>query len=147
MNNEPEYINDFREKANFDGEILNINDPEFVDKFTKKIGVKPGDSIRLIIPPHERGNTGPYNGYVPQNEEELNAVKAFSKEVLFEIGCREFHVDLDGFTLWLYPGEWFDYIPKNYEVDCISGETLKWDSKECDNDIRFGCLAYGFKRK
>jgi hypothetical protein len=45
--------------------------------------------------------------------------------------------------LWLFPGEWYASIPDGYEIVDISFNTEKFKYKETDNDIRFGCLAYG----
>lgn len=47
---------------------------------------------------------------------------------------------------WLYPGEWYDYIPEGYEVVTITGKKEPFRKGKTDDDIRFGCLPYGFKR-
>jgi hypothetical protein len=45
---------------------------------------------------------------------------------------------------FLYPKEWYDLIPENYEIVCISGEVEHFKKGVTDDDIRFGCIAYGF---
>ena len=38
-------------------------------------------------------------------------------------------------------------LPIGTEVISIGGEIIKYDGKNIDDDIRFGCLAYGIKPK
>jgi len=47
----------------------------------------------------------------------------------------------------LYPGEWFDYIPEGLEVIGLYGEKEKFEREKADDDIRFGCLSYGFLKE
>ena len=47
----------------------------------------------------------------------------------------------------LFPGEWFDAIPEGFVTTGLSGESKPWKKSEEDDDIRFGCLAYGIRRK
>lgn len=49
----------------------------------------------------------------------------------------------DGQTTMLFPGDWYDEIPKGFEVVDIFGETEKFDPKKSDDDQRFGFLPYG----
>lgn len=46
--------------------------------------------------------------------------------------------DLYLFPLWLVP-----LIPEGMEVTSINGETFKYSKENTNNDIRFGCVAYG----
>lgn len=46
--------------------------------------------------------------------------------------------------LWLFPLWLVPLIPEGLEVTTISGETVKYN-KSMDNDVRFGCVAYGIK--
>lgn len=50
--------------------------------------------------------------------------------------------DLYLFPLWIIP-----LIPEGMEVTSISGETFKYNKETVDNDIRFGCVAYGINIK
>ncbi len=56
--------------------------------------------------------------------------------------------DPDGYVLMLIPHAWYDKIPVGFPLTCISGKTaphaVKGDGKT-DDDVRFGCLAYGVK--
>ena len=45
---------------------------------------------------------------------------------------------------WLFPKEWYNFIPIGYPVVDIFDEELIFD-KTFDDDIRFGCISYGIK--
>lgn len=48
--------------------------------------------------------------------------------------------------VWLIPAELFDAIPDGYPLVDINGAEVAFDRKKCDNDQRFGLLAYGILR-
>ena len=55
-----------------------------------------------------------------------------------------------GMGLWeeghyLYPKEWYEFIPAGYMVTDIFGDNERFVPGETDDDIRFGCLPYGFR--
>lgn len=50
--------------------------------------------------------------------------------------------DLYLFPLWLVP-----VIPEGLEVVDIGGNKYKYEKATADNDIRFGCVAYGIEIK
>ena len=45
--------------------------------------------------------------------------------------------------LYLFPLYLVPIIPQGIEVTSIRGETYEYDKDTADNDIRFGCVAYG----
>lgn len=57
--------------------------------------------------------------------------------------CR---LDDDMPDLWLIPGYLYPIVPLGLKVKSIGGTELEWTGKE-DNDVRFGCLAYGIEVK
>ena len=50
-------------------------------------------------------------------------------------------------NLWLFPLYLVPIIPEGLEVTYISGEKGKYEKDKMDNDIRFGCVAYGIEIK
>lgn len=46
-------------------------------------------------------------------------------------------------TLWLLPGEWYSRLPAGFAFTTIMGREEVFDPGVTDDDIRFGCLAYG----
>lgn len=55
--------------------------------------------------------------------------------------------DEDMPDLWLFPLYLVPIIPEGLEVTSINGETFKYEKDKMDNDIRFGCVAYGIEIK
>ena len=49
--------------------------------------------------------------------------------------------------LWLFPLYLVPLIPEGLEVMSISGNKFKYEKDKADNDIRFGCVAYGIEIK
>ncbi|MGL5153113.1 MAG: hypothetical protein ACRC7N_21340 [Clostridium sp.] len=48
-------------------------------------------------------------------------------------------------TLYLFPLWIVPLIPEGMEVKSISGNTFKYSKDSADNDVRFGCVAYGIE--
>lgn len=48
-------------------------------------------------------------------------------------------------NLWLFPLYLVPIIPEGLEVTGISGGKYKYEKDKMDNDIRFGCVAYGIE--
>lgn len=50
-------------------------------------------------------------------------------------------------TLYLIPIWLFPILPVGTKLTCINGDEIVYDGKNVDNDVRFGCLAYGVRVK
>lgn len=48
-------------------------------------------------------------------------------------------------NLWLFPLYLVPIIPEGLEVTSIGGNKYKYEKDKADNDIRFGCVAYGIE--
>lgn len=67
-----------------------------------------------------------------------------SRQALKEVGLRAWdEPDGHGRVLMLLPGEWYQHIPRGYEIVDINGNAERFEPGVTDDDIRFGCLAYG----
>jgi hypothetical protein len=119
------------------------------------IGAKTGDTIEIVTPQFERPPGEPAPGNCPPgfmlNSETLQGI---APQVLRRAGMRPWndpHNPEDQWDnhwgdhgqLWLFPGEWYSHLPAGLEVTCIMGEVEEFVPGVTDNDIRFGCLAYG----
>ena len=122
--------------------ILDASSDTFVEDLRKAIGLEPGEQLEIVTPQFTRTD-GLKIGYFPRTEREYDAIKAMSAENLKSIGCQIWDKE-NGKTHWLYPGEWYDHIPEGYEVTDIMGNTEAFAPGVTDDDIRYGCLAYGF---
>ncbi len=47
----------------------------------------------------------------------------------------------------LFPVEWYDCIPEGFNMTDISGKEVIFQKGITSEDCRFGCLAYGIRRK
>lgn len=129
------------------------------------IGCKPGDTIEFVGSQHYRDYDLEID-FIPQDAKELKAVIATaSKENLQKMGVcvwsthssqvEDFKKSKSSFDKpylkskeihYLFPGEWYEFIPENFPVVDIFGKKEKFVKGESSNDIRFGCLAFGFIR-
>ena len=69
----------------------------------------------------------------------FDALKALSHEEL-----KNFGLGMWDTGHYLYPLEWYDFIPDGYEVVDIFGDREAFKHGETDTDTRFGVLAFGF---
>lgn len=120
-------------------EMLSMGDPDFGEKLMDAIGAKPGDTVRVVSSPHERPKNFPQPKAPP---EPFESVRSMTVEELIARGCGRWDTTDKGIHV-LFPKEWYDSIPEGFELVCISGEKVKFKKGSTDDDIRFGCLAYG----
>jgi hypothetical protein len=73
------------------------------------------------------------------SKEFFDSLKTLSHETLTAVGLGLWD---DGH--YLFPKEWYNFIPDGYMVTSISGNIEPFKRGETDDDIRYGMLAYGF---
>lgn len=119
--------------------ILKLGDENpLADALRKAIGVGPYDEVVCMTPQFERTDSREIF-YFPQTVEQYDRLKTLNEEMLREVGLQPWGEH----DLWLFPHEWYNYIPEGYELMCITGELEPFKKGETDNDMRCGCLAYG----
>ena len=67
-----------------------------------------------------------------------------SREDAIHLRFMQWEEDSD---LFLFPLYLVPIIPEGLEIMYINGDRCKFDSEKVDNDIRFGCVAYGIEIK
>ena len=123
--------------------VLSMNDPNFADQLREAIGAGPGERIQIVTPQFERPKNDPPPASPPTD---WSALRQMNRKALKEIGLRAWdEPDTEGRVLMLLPGEWYTQIPEGFDLVCINGESEKFKRGETDDDIRFGCLAYGIR--
>lgn len=122
--------------------ILDMSDPDFADKLAKEIGVSKGDTIQIVMPQFERTDKIKI-AYFPKTMEEYEFLKTFSEDSLKKLGLGIWDKTDKG-THWLYPHEWYDYIPNGLTVTNIFGEDEIFEKGKTDDDKRYGMLSFGF---
>ena len=73
-------------------------------------------------------------------------LKSMSKKELQALGCGVWDEE-DGKALMLFPAEWYDQIPKDFEIESISGNKERFQKGKSNKDERFGVLPYGISVK
>jgi hypothetical protein len=121
-------------------------------KIREAIGAGPNEEVQVTTPQFTRpkGEAGP--AAPPADREAFDALRTLPETALLELGFRKWGRREDGRNrevgpmLWLLPGEWYQAIPEGYPLTCISFREETFQLGVTDNDIRFGCLAYGIFR-
>ena len=116
----------------------------FVENFHEILGIEKGEEIEISTPQFEREYKLEID-WKPESVADFDALKTLPKEVLKKMGVRIWDEE-NGEIHYLYPGEWFNLIPEGLLVIDIGGKEELFSKEKSDDDIRFGCLAYGFKR-
>lgn len=96
--------------------------------------------------PH--GEPGPSH---PPDINTFDDLRTMSANALIEMGLRQWNKPgdpedegkFDNMTLWLFPAEWYTSIPDGYEIVDIFGHREPFEQGVTDDDMRYGCLAYG----
>lgn len=120
--------------------ILDASDPDFAEQFAEALGVQPGETVEIMTPQFTR-----IDGVTPVAAlDDFSALPKLSPETLKAIGCCPWDEPNEkGEVLWLLPGEWYDRIPEGTPLVCIDGKPELFQRGVTDDDIRYGCLAYG----
>lgn len=85
-----------------------------------------------------------YKSLQKKSNKPLIDISKMTIETAKEMGfCKwDENSDLYLFPLWFMP-----LIPIETEVTSIGGKKIIYDGTNLDNDIRFGCIAYGIELK
>ncbi len=127
--------------------IIHVRDgsPEaLADAIIEAVGAKEGEAINILTPQFERIEPRKIV-FIPTGRKEFNMMQHLPEKELLEMGVGIWEKE-NGYVHYLYPGEWYESIPEGYGVLTISGKVKEFHKATSDNDIRFGCLPYGFKR-
>jgi hypothetical protein len=107
---------------------------ELVD-YLKSLG-----NIEIITPQFQR--TDGIKPVIPEsNTAWFDKLKELPHETLKAIGMGLWK---EGY--YLFPKEWYSFIPAGYIVTDINGDDEAFIPNVTDDNIRFGCLSYGFKK-
>lgn len=106
--------------------------------------------MKIILPQFTRPADEPDPAAPPADRAAFEALSTMPDSALKELGLRPWGREFEhddgtetGRTLWLFPGEWYSAIPAGLLLVDINFRTRVFAPGKTDNDIRFGCLAYG----
>lgn len=80
--------------------------------------------------------------WVPQKPEDFHILRKMKQADLLKIGMQIWDVRNQK-ALFLFPVEWYDYIPDGFTIYDIFGEREKFSRASHKKEQRFGCLPYG----
>jgi hypothetical protein len=112
---------------------------------SQALGIKDGDIINIATPQFKRTD-GRIITYFPDTIEEYGALKNLDDETLVKIGCQKWDIE-NGETHWLYPLQWYSFIPEGLVVVNLMGKEAIFKVGISDDDERFGALPYGFLKE
>ncbi len=96
------------------------------------------NKIEIISPQFDRVD-GKKPTTPPSTVEGFDELKTLGTTKLKDMGLEKW----DESGLMLFPKEWYDYIPENYPITTIFGNSEVFHRGKTDNDTRFGVLGYG----
>lgn len=119
-------------------------------KIREAIGAADDAPVLVSTPQFTRESDEPGPASPPADREAFEALRELPASALRELGLRQWgrrdeHEDgtETGPMLWLLPGEWYSAIPAGLRVTTITFRDEAFIPGQTDDDIRFGCLAYG----
>ena len=122
--------------------ILALDSPTFAEDFAKAIGLSPGESLEVVTPQFRRVD-GRLIPAPNMSIEDFRQLATKDEATLKAMGLGIWDRN-DSSTHWLFPFEWYAYIPDGLEVVSIDGQTEVFKRGETDDDYRFGMLSFGF---
>lgn len=81
--------------------------------------------------------------YTPTTVEEFELLRTFDFYTLIDMGCRIW-TRTEWVTVWLFPVEWYDYIPEGMSVITLGVDVKPFYKKDFPKDPRIGLLNFGF---
>lgn len=106
----------------------------------KGIGFRKWSNMNEIIKENQEGSSDEREIDIPVvNSDESYCMKVGAKYPPKQL------LEEDEVVL-LFPGEWFNAIPEGFITTGLYGEEEPWEKAKSDDDIRFGCLAYGIRK-
>jgi len=121
--------------------MLDMGSPTFAEDFARAIGIQPGEKLEMMAPQFERADGLNVPLLVDFNDWENLHKKDEATLIAFGFGVWD---ETEKGKHWLFPKEWYDFIPDGYPITSISGEQEYFKRGETDDDYRFGCLSFGF---
>jgi len=120
----------------------------------RAIGASETEEVQVLTPQFTRPDGEPAPASPPADREAFEALATLPDSALKELGLRAWGREFEhddgtetGPMLWLFPGEWYSSIPEGFPVVDIFFREAAFARGKTDNDVRFGCLAFGITRE
>jgi len=106
----------------------------------RAIGASETEPVAFTHRPISRLPGWPKPTAAPAGFAEFSRLFDMTGEELKALGCGCW----DG-GLYLFPGEWYDYIPARFPVESTNGTVKKFEHGKTPRDLGFGMLAFGVR--
>jgi hypothetical protein len=106
----------------------------------RAIGAGPTDPVAYSMRPRDRHPSWPAPAQAPAGFAEFAKLFEMSGEQLRALGCGCW----DG-GLYLFPVEWYDYIPTGFPIENLFGDVKKFEHGVTPRDPGFGLLSCGVR--
>jgi len=134
---------------------------DIADALREACGAGPDEVVQVVTPQFVRTAEMQGPSAPPSALEDWNALREMDVIALREMGLHPWdEPDLEGKVLMLFPGEWYPHIPRGFWIEDLNSpvesdaprrirprERELFEPGVTDNDIRFGCLAFGVRVK
>lgn len=136
------------------GMLKTSRENDLAARIRQALGVSGDEPISVVTPQFKRPKNWPKPEQAPLTIHEFSGLSSLSDEKLLKLGLGRWgrlfeHKDgtESGPMLWLFPQEWYKYIPEGFEITSITFKKEKFEPGKTDDDIRFGCLSYGILKE
>lgn len=116
---------------------------KFSDAIRDAIGATDDEQVHVSTPQFERTKDMVDPVEAKYSNDWWAHLQILPAKTLKAMGCHEWDEPTDGKVLMLFPGEWYDKIPEGFPIVDICEMHKEFHRGKTDDDIRFGCLAYG----
>lgn len=120
--------------------LVDLGVNPLADKIRSAVGAGSSELVVCVTPQFTRLRSQPMPGRPPETLIDWDDYRRLAINDLVALGFGKWDE-----TLALIPGEWHATLPKGLVLESITGETVEVGKDYIDDDIRYGCLAYGIK--
>jgi hypothetical protein len=133
-----------------EGKLKAASDSRVAAAIREAIGAGPDEDVTVRTPQFTRPPSWAQPGCPPASREQWNDLYKMDGVALRELGLHPWctHHEMEheygrNGVLYLLPGEWYRSIPAGFPITDICGGDELFSPGVTDDDIRFGCLAFG----
>jgi len=122
--------------------VTETKDDRFVLELSQAL-LRQNVRVLNFVEPKSRRIDGRRVTYKPRTEIEFNSLQDLSKDSLLKIGCKIWD-DFGGVRHWLYPFDWYDFIPQGLVVLFTDGHKELFEHGVTPRVKEIGVLPFGF---
>lgn len=124
--------------------VVDLRDPDILRKLLVVLNECQNKDVKIIVK-----ETFRFDGSNVANPKEIDweALRSYPPVVLESLGLSEWECPHGGNSVWLFPVEWYDYIPEGYVVFTIRFVKRSFSKSQLEKDHKLGVLWFGIIRR